>query len=69
MSLWLTPDELVELTGYKQRAKQLIALAELNIRPTIRPADQFPLVLREQVPNLPTKPAKVKRKEPNFEVA
>jgi hypothetical protein len=31
MSLWLTEDELIELTGYRQREKQRKALAELRV--------------------------------------
>lgn len=50
MSLWLSPNELVELTGKKQRKLQIEALA--NMRPPVkfrvREADSFPLVDRWQ---------------------
>jgi hypothetical protein len=48
MSLWLNEDELVELTGYRQRSRQRQALAELGVKFRTRPADGFPLVLRDQ---------------------
>ena len=46
MSLWLTEDELVTLTGYKRLSMQKKALAELRIPFRSRPLDGFPLVLR-----------------------
>ena len=46
MTLWLTDDELRELTGYAQRAKQCKALAEMRVPFRVRPADGFPLVDR-----------------------
>lgn len=64
MSLWLNDDELVELTGYKQREKQRRALAELRIAFKIRPADGFPLVARSQFVATSARKA-----EPNFEVS
>ena len=66
MSLWLTADDLVELTGYKQREPQKRALAQLGVAFKIRPADGFPLVLREHVVPKQGKPG---RREPNFEAA
>lgn len=66
MSLWLSADELVELTGYKQREAQRRALAQLGVAFRIRPADGFLLVFREHV--IP-KQGKAVRREPNFEVA
>ena len=48
MSLWLNDDELVELTGYRQRDRQKRALAELGVQFRSRPADGFPLVIRSQ---------------------
>lgn len=44
MSLWLTPAELRDLTGFTQRAKQVAALAQLNVKFRLRPADGYPLV-------------------------
>lgn len=64
MSIWLNDDELVELTGYKQREKQKRAIAELGLRFRTRPADGFPLVDRAQFESgLTGKPA---RREPNW---
>ena len=48
MSLWLTEEELVELTGFRQRGRQREALAELGVQFRSRPADGFPLVARGQ---------------------
>lgn len=50
MSLWLTEDELVELTGKKHRDKQIKVLAELRppVKFRVRPDDSFPLVDRWQ---------------------
>ena len=64
MSLWLNDDELVELTGYRQREKQRRALAELRVPFKTRPADGFPLVARSQFQS-----QTVKKSEPNFGVA
>jgi len=49
MSLWLSSDELIDYTGFRQREKQYTALAQLGTAFKIRPADGFPLVLREHV--------------------
>jgi hypothetical protein len=46
MTLWLTPEELCELTGYRTSRKQKQALAELAVPFRSRPADGFPLVDR-----------------------
>lgn len=50
MSLWLTEDELVELTGKKQRKLQVEALAKLRppVKFRVREEDSFPLVDRWQ---------------------
>ncbi len=64
MSLWLTDDELIELTGYRQVAKQRQALAELRVQFRSRPADGFPLVARALFTTIEGKPTK--RAEPNF---
>lgn len=50
MSLWLDADELVILTGKKQRAKQIEVLAKLRppIKYRIREHDSYPLVDRAQ---------------------
>lgn len=50
MSLWLTPQELVELTGKKHRKQQIEVLSSLRpaIKFRVRPEDSFPLVDRYQ---------------------
>ncbi|MGH8200719.1 MAG: DUF4224 domain-containing protein [Steroidobacteraceae bacterium] len=48
MSLWLTEDELVELTGYKRQERQRKALSDMGIPFRSRAADGYPLVLRDQ---------------------
>ncbi len=50
MSLWLTHEELVELTGKRQRAKQIEVLAQLKppVKFRVRPHDSYPLVDRAQ---------------------
>lgn len=61
MSLWLTPDEVIELTGYRQRDKQRSALVQLAVKFKTRPADGALLVERSQFDsNAP------RRREPNF---
>lgn len=42
----LTPEELVDLTGYRQRAAQTRALTRLGVPFRPRPRDGFPLVTR-----------------------
>jgi len=63
MSLWLNEDELVELTGYRQRERQRRALAELKVQFRTRPADGFPLVARSQ---FVATGAQGRKTEPNF---
>jgi hypothetical protein len=48
--LWLTEEEVISLTGYKHRKKQLQVLAMLKPKPEyrIRPHDSFPLIPRSQ---------------------
>ena len=48
MSLWLTREELVELTGFKSSRRQKLALTEMSLTFRSRPADGFPLVDRWQ---------------------
>ena len=64
MSLWLSEDEIVELTGYKHRERQRRALADLGVKWRTRPADGFPLVERAQFTEGLT--GKGKRREPNW---
>lgn len=42
----LSPEELVDLTGYRQRAAQTRALTRLGVPFRPRPRDGFPLVAR-----------------------
>ena len=63
MSLWLTEDELIELTGYKRQQRQKHALAAMAIPFRSRAADGFPLVLREAVGPVNAKP---RRRELNW---
>jgi len=65
MSLWLTEDELFELTGYKTKTRQKKALAEMNVKFRSRPLDGFPLVERCQFENNLTAPTR--RREPRFD--
>lgn len=50
MSLWLTHEELVTLTGKKQRKKQIEVLAKMRpvVKFRVRPHDSFPFVDRAQ---------------------
>lgn len=50
MSLWLTEQELRQLTGKKHRKQQIEALAQLRppVKFRVRPEDSFPLVDRWQ---------------------
>lgn len=64
MSLWLTEDEIVELTGYKHRERQRKALASMGVKWRSRPADGFPLVDRSQFAEGLT--GKPRRREPNW---
>jgi Domain of unknown function (DUF4224) len=48
MSLWLTREELVELTGFKSSRRQKLALTGMGLVFRSRPADGFPLVDRWQ---------------------
>jgi len=67
MSLWLTDEELTELTGYRARRLQRKALAELGVNFRSRPADGFPLVERSQFET--GKRDNARRKEPNWSAA
>jgi hypothetical protein len=48
MTLWLTPEELEQLTGYKIRKHQKLALGKMNVPFRSRAADGYPLVDRVQ---------------------
>lgn len=65
MSLFLTGEELTELTGRKKRKLQREALARMGIAFRSRDADGFPLVLRSAIEPL-TKAEK--RREPRLDL-
>lgn len=65
MSLWLTPAELVERTGKKQKRKQCEELARQGVPFTVR-SDGFPLVDRSQFQSGEPLTKKQRRREPNF---
>jgi Domain of unknown function (DUF4224) len=48
MSLWLTDEELVQLTGYKTASRQKVALGQMRIPFFSSAADGFPQVDRRQ---------------------
>ena len=48
MSLWLSKEELIELTGYKRAGRQKLALGQMGLKFRSRPLDGFPLVDRWQ---------------------
>lgn len=65
MTLWLTPAEVVELTGFKQKSKQLAAVRKMGLKHTPR-ADCFPLVYRSQFESGERLTKNQRRREPNF---
>ena len=66
MSLWLSAEELIELTGYKTSRRQKLALAEMNLRFYSRPLDGFPLVERWQFEGGIAQPNKSRHVVPNW---
>lgn len=66
MSLWLSDEELTELTGYKRNTVRYKALAEMSVKFIRRAADGYPLVERAQFEGQ-AKPRR--RTEPNWEAA
>src|SRR5215469_12324097 len=67
MSLCLSKDELIELTGYKRAGRQKLALGQMGLKFRIRPVDGFPLVDRWQFEGETLRPPRVKmwRQESN----
>lgn len=64
--MFITDDELRELTGFKHREKQKVALRQMGYAFTVRPTDGRVLVLRSHVEaRHGGKPAK-HRPEPEF---
>ena len=64
--LWLNDDELIELTGYRRRDKQRVALAQMGVKFRSRPSDGFPLVERWQFEGDGKLMRKERRTEPNW---
>jgi len=67
VSLWLTAEELIELTGYKLSRFQKLALAEMSVPFKSRPADGFPLVNRAQFQGQTVLTSRPKKREPRWE--
>lgn len=65
MSLWLTPAEVVERTGFKQKKRQVLELARQGLKFTVR-SDGFPLVDRSQFESDERLTRNRKRREPDF---
>jgi len=68
VSLWLTEEELVQLTGYKSKRKQREALGELRVIFRVRPQDGFPLVDRSQFETHPVLTRHTRRREPRLDL-
>lgn len=68
MSLWLTPAELEELTGYKTGRRQKMALGQMGIPFVSRAIDGYPMVSRSLFSQTPLTAAS-KRREPRRELA
>jgi len=69
MSLWLSKEELIELTGYKRAGRQKLALGQMGLKFHSRPLDGFPLVDRWQFEGESIRPPRVKmwRQESNWD--
>jgi hypothetical protein len=67
MSLWLSKEELIELTGYKTASRQKVALEGMGVNFRNRPLDNFPLVERWQFEGEVIRPlAGFRRREPQI---
>jgi hypothetical protein len=64
--MFLTPDELADLTGYKHREKQKAALRSMGYVFTVRPLDGRVLVLRTHVESRHGGKPGRGRREPDF---
>ncbi len=67
MGLWLTPEEIVELTGYTRRTKQKLALGQMGVKFQSRPLDGFPMVPRWQFEGEVIRPQSKRRPEPKWD--
>jgi hypothetical protein len=69
MSLWLSKEELIELTGYKRASRQKLALGRMGLKFRSRPLDGFPLVDRWQFEAEILRPrVKMWRQEPDWDL-
>jgi hypothetical protein len=67
MTLWLSKEELIELTGYKTASRQKRALAKMGLPFRSRPLDGFPLVDRWQFEGEIMRPRAGFRPESNWD--
>jgi hypothetical protein len=68
MSLWLSKEELTELTGYKTASRQKLALGQMGLKFRSRPLDGFPLVDRWQFQGEIIRPrGKIWHQEPDWD--
>ena len=68
MGLWLSKEELVELSGYRGRTKQKLALGKMGLTFRSRPFDGLPLVDRSQFEGEVISPQnKRRRAEPSWD--
>lgn len=68
MSLWLSPQELVELTGYTYQKRQKLALAKMDIPFRSRASDGYPLVARDLFATSHKFTARRKESKPRLEI-
>lgn len=66
MSLWLTPGEVFELTGYKQKNAQKKALGKMGVPFVSRANDGLPMVQRSHFEGQLTD-KQTRRKEPHLD--
>jgi hypothetical protein len=67
MSLWLSKEELIELTGHKAIKRQKMALGQMNVPFRSRASDGYPLVDRWRFEGEIIRPeVKTKRPEMNW---
>lgn len=66
MSLWLSKEELIELTGYKRAGRQKLALGQMGLKFRSRPLDGFPLVDRWQFEGETVGPRGQTWRQPNW---
>ncbi len=67
MSLWLTAQEVEELTGFKTPRRQKLALGNMGIKFRSRDSDGFPMVDRAQFSAHTVLTPKQRRREPHLD--